>query len=652
MELRDVITTETSAFAERLIAAAEAAAQKVQKDADAEIAQLHGRVEKIQADLEAQTDRADAAAAQLASESDRAQQLSSRLEAETARVAALAGTVEAETKRADAAAAQLETEQQQLAQLAGELEAQRKTTADLASTLEAEKSNVAQLGTALEDATKSVAELTARLEVETSARAAISAQIEKDRSALAEIAAKLEAETSHAVAISAQLDTETSRVAALTSQLEAHGARTAALAADLEAAEGARAQAEAEWLKAQSALEQAAAEAHALNGELDAARAEASQAARALEGETKQRTLAQQTHDAIVRDLQTQLGTVAAEAAKARASLAEAESRVRDGATSSDTQLRELQVRVEQQAEMLRTAEARATTAEGAVASMREEVEEANALTDATSTALTGIKDHARRVTGLLNGAAAALAELAKAATTAEVFKTLVHQLSGEFERVAIFRVKEKHLIGDIAEGLDTSLDIKKIVIPTGMNSLVAKAASGSGVEQASKEQMADAGSPFGGSPTSALAAALVFEGEVLAVAYADSDAAFTDAHGPYAGVLIRHANAILASLAQELRAAKHLREYAHTLIHEAEVMFKADLDSGVPEKERIERLRASVGFARDLYSQRAALEAPLSSDLLEEEMAEVARDEQPTAFSTALGAVMQRVPKAKRTAS
>src|SRR5918999_6603861 len=99
---------------------------------------------------------------------------------------------------------------------------------------------------------------------------------------------------------------------------------------------------------------------------------------------------------------------------------------------------------------------------------MRAEVDEANALTDATSAALSGIKDHARRVTALLNGAASSLSDLGAAATTADVFKTLVRQLSAEFERVAIFKVKEKHLIGDLAAGLDKSLDIKKIVIPAG----------------------------------------------------------------------------------------------------------------------------------------------------------------------------------------
>lgn len=624
MELRDVIITEASAFAERLTAAADAAVQQVKTDADAAIAKLHTQIEAVRAELKAQSDRADATAADL-----------------------------------DGAKAEIE-------KLAGELDAQTKTTANLTSTLEAERQHLAQVHAQLEAASNRAADLAARLENETSGRSAVAAQLEKAQSAIEDLtgrlqeessrasalAEKLEAETSRTATISAQLESETSRAAALTSQLEAESARVDTLTSELEAAQGARATAEAEWQKAQSALEQASAHADTLRGQLEAAQAEAARAAEALDAEAKQRTIEQQTHEAVVRDLQTQLGTVAADAAKARASFAEAESRARQGATSSDTQLRELQVLIEQQAEMLRTAEARIAAAEETAATLREEVDEANALTDATSTALSGIKDHARRVAGLLNGAAGALVELDKATTTAEVYRTLVRQLSGEFERVGIFRVKEKHLIGDIAEGLDSSLDIKKIVIPTGMNGLIAKATSAGVVEEAGKEQMADAGSPFGGSPTSAIAGALVFEGEVLAVLYAESDTLFTDAHGPFAGVLIRHANAIVGSLGQEVRAAKHLREYAHTLIHEAEVMFKADYDTGVPEKERIERLNASIGFARDLYSQRAALEAPLSSDLLEEEMAEIARDEQPTAFTTALGAVLKKTAKTRRTAA
>lgn len=616
MELRDVIATETAAFAERLTAAADAA-----------LAQLHDRIEQIRADLKAQTDRADA-------ESARAQQLAAQLDAEARRVA--------ETS------ADLEAARAELAKLANELDAQTKTTATLTSALEAEQHTVAQLNAKLEAASNRAADLAARLESETSARESVTAQLQQEQAAVADLTEKLRAETSRASALAEQLETESSRVASLTSQLEAETARVEALTRDLEAAQSAHTTVETEWQKAQSELERVAAQAQTLREELAAARAEASRTAEALAEETRQRAIDQQTHEAIVRDLQTQLGTVAADAAKARASLAEAESRARHGATSSSTQLRELQLQVEQQAEMLRTAEARIKAAEEAAAALREEVEEANALTDATSTALTGVKEHARRVTGLLNGAAAALVELGKATTMSEVYKALVDQLSSEFERVAIFKVKEKHLIGDIAAGLDPSLDIKKIVIPTGMNALIAKATSAASVEQANKEQMADAGSPFGGSPASALAAALVFEGEVLAVVYADSDHPFTDAHAPFAGVLIRHANAILGSLGQELRAAKHLREYAHTLIHEAEVMFKADCDAGIPEKERIERLRASIGFARDLYAQRAALEAPLSSDLLEEEMAEIARDEQATPFTTALAAILQKEGKGK----
>ena len=103
MELRDVIATETSAFAERLIAAADAATQKVKKDADAAIAELRGQVETIGAALAAQTERADTVAKRLEEESARAQQLSTQLDAESTRTRTLAGEVEAATKRAEAA---------------------------------------------------------------------------------------------------------------------------------------------------------------------------------------------------------------------------------------------------------------------------------------------------------------------------------------------------------------------------------------------------------------------------------------------------------------------------------------------------------------------------------------------------------------------
>jgi len=74
-------------------------------------------------------------------------------------------------------------------------------------------------------------------------------------------------------------------------------------------------------------------------------------------------------------------------------------------------------------------------------------------------------------------------------------------------------------------------------------------------------------------------------------------------------------------------------------------------VEGKVAEKDRLRRLSDSISFAQDLYAQRAALEAPVSSDLLQEEIATVIRTEADKPFAKALAAIAD-VPKARRTAS
>ena len=112
-------------------------------------------------------------------------------------------------------------------------------------------------------------------------------------------------------------------------------------------------------------------------------------------------------------------------------------------------------------------------------------------------------------------------------------------------------------------------------------------------------------------------------------------------------GVLVRHANAVLVGLAQELKTTRQLREYAWTLLHEVEALFAADVDAGGPDPSRHERLRGNLGFARDLYAQRAALEAPVSTNLLDDEIGRMLRGADPsTPFAYALAAIERRDEK------
>lgn len=540
------------------------------------------------------------------------------------------------TAAAEAATEQLKLEAReaisQLRREAGEVHAR------LQSETERADSTTAQL----EAETERTATLAAQLGAETNRANALASQLETDAARTATIAAELEAETARTATIAAQLETETARVAALAAQVETESARAAALSADLDAANLALREAQEGRLKAEAAQQAAVTELRGVRELLEAARAEATRASDAFQAEAAEKALLQQSHGTIVQDLQSKLDAAAAELSTLRVSLADAAERAGERANASDVELRTLRAQLQEQTEVLGTKDARVEAAEAAVAAMRKQVDEAHAISDGVSAELTAMRERVRGTTEMLNGAATSLDALGSATTVDGVFSNLLRQLAPQFERAAIFRVKGNHLEGEIAAGLDDSVDISKIVIPLGLRSVVTAAVTSRGLEHATKEQIDESRSPFGGSPASALAAPLVFEGEVLAVAYADSNTVFTEAHGPFAGVLARHANAVLAGLAQQVKATRQLRDYARLLLHEAEVMFNGDFEAGVPQHERLQRLRHSIQFAQDLYAQRAALETPVSVDILEEEIAAIAGRDSSTPFAESLALIRQ----------
>src|SRR5690606_3792092 len=68
MNLRDHITSETSALIERLVAASESAAEQVRLDAEQAIEQLRGHAEGIRSELEAEASRRAVLEAELEAE--------------------------------------------------------------------------------------------------------------------------------------------------------------------------------------------------------------------------------------------------------------------------------------------------------------------------------------------------------------------------------------------------------------------------------------------------------------------------------------------------------------------------------------------------------------------------------------------------------
>ena len=440
-----------------------------------------------------------------------------------------------------------------------------------------------------------------------------------------------------------RIDAETSGAAALRDRLEAEQARASALESDLEMARAASA----------AGLEAASNEMRSLREMLESARTEAIRASEALEAEAAQKALLLQEHETTVAELLARVEAAGVTAKTLEASLADAETRAREAEADVQFRVKELQEQLDQGAERVRASDVRVEAAEAALARASDALTEANALTDAAGGEMTILRGRLARVASVLSAAATSLEGLETARTVAELSAALIRELGTEFSRAAIFRVKGNHLEGELALGIDSSVDIQKIVVPLGMSPLLTKAAGGGGVQHATRKESGELPAPFGGSPELVVAAPLLFEGEVVAVAYADSEAMPDDAQVPFAAVLVRHANAVLAGLAQELRTSRQLRDYARTLLKEVEEMFAADVDALVPEAARVDRLRANLDFARDLYAQRSALEPPVSTNLLDDEIGRMLRGADPSiAFASALAEVRQPEAHSRKVAA
>ena len=246
---------------------------------------------------------------------------------------------------------------------------------------------------------------------------------------------------------------------------------------------------------------------------------------------------------------------------------------------------------------------------------------------------------------------------LGSATTIGDVLTTLVEQLAAQFPRVALFRVKKSHLQGEHQIGFDLKTDIGKVVMPLGMDSLLARAASSGQVERLSAEELAESNAtPFNGSPMNALALPIMAGGEPLAIVYADDSGArpaeSTDAIDltvRFAEAMQQHAAALLTRLTNELKTLNELQAYAGSLLRELEQMHAADVQSGLGEKELQERLKGNLEYARSIYNSRIALEGADAAGLLEEELTSMIETQRGTPFGRDLAVAAGRPDLAKR---
>jgi hypothetical protein len=242
----------------------------------------------------------------------------------------------------------------------------------------------------------------------------------------------------------------------------------------------------------------------------------------------------------------------------------------------------------------------------------------------------------------LLDELLAAFEALGGATTIGDVLRTLVEQLAAQYPRVALFRVKKSHLQGEHQIGFDLKTDIAKVVMPLGMDSLLARAASSGQIERLSGSELKDSGrTPFSGTPGSALAMPIVVNGETLAIVYAD-DAGRGAAHGGttahdvnarFAQAVQQHASALLARLGNELRTLAELQAYAGSLLREIEQMYAADLQAGLTDEDLPARLKGNLEYAGSIYASRIALEGADAAGLLEDQLVALLEAQRGTPF-------------------
>ena len=234
------------------------------------------------------------------------------------------------------------------------------------------------------------------------------------------------------------------------------------------------------------------------------------------------------------------------------------------------------------------------------------------------------------RMVSLFDASVRAVNEMASARTSADLLSELVKRLSLQFSRVALFRVKGQGLEGELQVGFEDT-DITKLVLPFTVDSLLTRALNSGAVESITGSDLAKRlGTPFGGTPTSAVTLPIVMQGTTVAILYAD-DADMPDyARGPavhessvaFAKLLVGEAALLMMCHTHELKMLAELRQYASTLLQEAKEMYLADAEAGKPATLLRSRLKDNLECASQLYTYRAAMEGMAAAALLDEQIA------------------------------
>jgi len=606
-------------------AAVRATAQRIQEDAAATLAAVHG-------DLDAERARVEELSAVLAEAQGHAESLREDLRNETHRaVVAERDLAAARALNEEIDAARLAAEgtarqqaqaraglEDELRETRGLLDAALSQAASLHAQLDAEgagkESLLAELaiaGEARDQLETACADAEAAVRDQERARAAVDDELQAVRRSLEE-----------AISESARLSVQRSDLESSLAAAEAYGRDQAQ----------AKAAADHELLHLRRSLDDAIAESARLTIQLEEAAAEKGTLAAEVSGVRAE-----------LDDLRTRFAGVEAERDVNRASVLSLEG----------TQL--------EQAATIRELESRLDAATVAEASVRSEVAAREAALAGSRAENNALHNEVDRLASLLDASVLAADELASVSTMSDLLAALVRQLSGVYSRVALFRLKGNRLEGEHQIGFDLSNDVTKLVIPLSLDSLIARAATSGTVERLSGSELDDSRhAPFGTTASAAVAIPIIVRNDTLAVLYAEEPGEPSSAeaasrpieqHATFAKLLVRHAVALLTRLTEEMKALSELRDYACMLLQEAEQMYVADSEAGKSGDELRARLRDTIECARQLFSQRASMDGPAAVSLLDDEIVAAIESQAGTPFARDLAAAAGESERAGRAA-
>jgi hypothetical protein len=233
------------------------------------------------------------------------------------------------------------------------------------------------------------------------------------------------------------------------------------------------------------------------------------------------------------------------------------------------------------------------------------------------------------RMVSLFDASVRAVNEMSRARTSADLLSELIKRLSLQFSRVALFRVKGQALEGELQVGFEDT-DISRLVLPLTVDSLLTRAINSGSVESITGSDTARRlGTPFNGTPTSAVALPIFLQGTTVAVVYADDADMPEYARGPavhessvaFAKLLVGEATLLMMCHTHELKMLEELRQYATTLLQEAKEMYLADAEAGKPAAHLKGRLKDNLECASQLYAYRAAMEGTAAAALLDDQI-------------------------------